>query len=405
MQSKLLGISLFVLTAITITFYPAYQPTGSATTVEHKPRLSLPLVNPLSNVQPTLEVVFVLDTTGSMGGLLQAAKEKIWSIATTMASAEPAPQIKLGLVAFRDRGDDYVTQVTPLSTDLDSVYAQLMDLQAAGGGDGPESVNRALHDAVYAQPWSQDPHTYKVVFLVGDAPPHMDYQDEVQYPATLQVARSQSIAVNTIQCGTSAQTIEPWQQIAQLGNGQYLQVDQSGSAVAITTPFDRKLAELSEQMDATRMYYGTKAERVRQEEKLAATKKLHTQASMSSRARRAMFNSSSSGRENFLGEGELVEEVASGRVDLAHIDPGKLPASLQTMAPAQQRVIIAERVDKRNELKAKIASLAEQRAAYVEREMDKLGHTKDSLEDKIYRAVRAQASEKGIEYKADAPQY
>jgi hypothetical protein len=83
-----------------------------------------------------------------MGGLIQAAKEKIWSIASTMAAAQPAPQIRMGLVAYRDRGDDYVTRVVDLTADLDSVYAALMQFEAGGGGDGPESVNQALADAL-----------------------------------------------------------------------------------------------------------------------------------------------------------------------------------------------------------------------------------------------------------------
>ena len=80
------------------------------------------------------------------------AEEKIWSIATTMASAQQTPEIRIGLVAYRDRGDAYVTRVTDLSTDLDSMYAELMRLTAQGGGDGPESVNRALADAVARGP-------------------------------------------------------------------------------------------------------------------------------------------------------------------------------------------------------------------------------------------------------------
>ena len=118
--------------------------------------VNLPPVDPLTNQRPLVEVVFVLDTTGSMSGLIQAAKEKIWSIATTLAPAQPAPEIRMGLVAYRDRGDDYVTRVVDLSDDLDSMYATLMDFRAAGGGDGPESVNQALHDAVHRISWSQD---------------------------------------------------------------------------------------------------------------------------------------------------------------------------------------------------------------------------------------------------------
>jgi len=88
----------------------------------------------------------------------------------------------MGLVAYRDRGDAYVTQVVDLDKDLDSMYARLMSFAADGGGDGPEDVNHALDAAINGMSWSQDAGTYKVVFLVGDAPPHMDYQGEARYP-------------------------------------------------------------------------------------------------------------------------------------------------------------------------------------------------------------------------------
>src|SRR5438552_12164021 len=94
--------------------------------------------------KPQVEVVFCLDTTGSMGGLIDAAKQKIWSICNQIAGGKPTPQLKVGLVAYRDRGDEYVTKVTDLTDDLDAIHTQLMGFRAAGGGDFPESVNQAL---------------------------------------------------------------------------------------------------------------------------------------------------------------------------------------------------------------------------------------------------------------------
>jgi hypothetical protein len=155
------------------------------------------------------------------------------------------------------------------------------------------------------------------VFLVGDAPPHMDYQDDVKYPDTIKAARGKGIVVNTIQAGGNDGTTAPWKRIATLGEGRYFQVAQSGSAVAIATPFDEMLAELSAKLDGTRLYYGSAAEQAKQAERLAATDKLHAASSVASQARRAVFNTSATGRENLLGEGELVEDLASGRVDLS----------------------------------------------------------------------------------------
>ena len=87
--------------------------------------------------KPMIEVCFVLDTTGSMGGLIAGAKDKIWSMANEMISAKPTPEIRIGLIGYRDKTDAYVTKVYPLSNDIDDIYAKLIALKALGGGDTP----------------------------------------------------------------------------------------------------------------------------------------------------------------------------------------------------------------------------------------------------------------------------
>ncbi len=403
MKSKLIALALFSFTAVAVAFYPNYKTTNNEASITRITN-NIP-DNQFSDRRPEIEVVFVLDTTGSMGGLIQAAKEKIWSIASTMASAQPAPEIKVGLVAYRDRGDAYVTKIVELSSDLDSVYATLMDFQATGGGDGPESVNQALHDAIHKISWSQNPNAYKVVFLIGDAPPHMDYQDDVKYPATINAAAEKGIVVNAIQCGRDGATTKKWQQIASLGGGKYLQVGQSGSAVAIATPFDKKLAELSKKLDGTRLYYGTPEEKAKQQRKVDATSKLHASSSIASRARRALFNASKSGKTNFLGEGELVEDIASGRVDLAKIERDELPKSMQAMAPEAQQALIASTTERRNKLQREIKEINDQRSGFLRKKVEESGGAKDSLDHKVYDAIREQAATKGLHYEADAPAY
>ncbi|UCE89997.1 MAG: VWA domain-containing protein [Pseudomonadota bacterium] len=406
MKTKVIAFSLFALTATAVAVYPAYQSIGAVHNVPGDPvNVQLPPVDPQTNERPAVEVVFVLDTTGSMSGLIEAAKEKIWSIATTMASAQPAPAIRMGLVAYRDRGDDYVTRVVDLSGNLDSMYARLMDFQAGGGGDTPESVNQALHEAVNNISWSKNQDTYKVVFLVGDAPPHMDYQDDVKYPDTIAMAHKYGILVNAIQCGDNGATRTQWQQIASQGHGRYFQVDQAGSAVAIATPFDKKLAELSAKLDDTRLYYGTRAEKAKQQRKLDATDKLHADATVASRARRAAFNASKSGEANLLGENELVDDVASGRVDLSTVEEEHLPATVQAMAPAARKALIEDKAEQRAELQRQISGLTDKRADYLKKKVEATGGARDSLDHQLYGAIREQAGKKGLLYEADAPSY
>lgn len=151
--------------------------------------------------KPRIEVCFVLDTTGSMGGLIEGAKQKIWSIANEMVSAKPTPELRLGLVAYRDKGDDSVVKSFRLTDDIDSMYAHLRSFEAGGGGDTPESVNEALAEAIEKMPWSDDRGVLKIIFLVGDAPPHTDYKDGFDYEKILKEASRREIRVHTIRCG------------------------------------------------------------------------------------------------------------------------------------------------------------------------------------------------------------
>ncbi len=404
MKTKLIALALFGTTAATIAAY-GLQPEAVVSGSPPSVAVALPAIDPITQSQPRIEVVFVLDTTGSMSGLIQAAKEKIWSIASTMAQAEGAPEIRMGLVAYRDRGDQYVTRIVDLSDDLDSVHATLMDFDAGGGGDGPESVNQALYDSIHELSWSHNPDTYRAVFLVGDAPPHMDYQDDVKYPETLSIARKKGIVVNAIQCGQGASTEREWQRIAGLGDGDYFHVSQDGGAIAIVSPYDDALARLSAEMDETRLFYGSEEQKVKMRQKSAAADKLHASSSVASQARRAAFNASDSGKANLLGKQELVEDVASGRVDLDAIDEEHLPEPFKAMTPGERKAVVAENAGRRTELKKEIQALADKRDTYLQQKVAEAGEAEDSLDHKIYQAVREQAAAVGLSYEAAAPSY
>ncbi len=393
-NSKLIALALLVATATGVALFPGLQ-KAQATQATH--------VVPAQSHR--IEVVFVLDTTSSMSGLIQAAKEKIWSIATTMASAQENPDIKMGLVAFRDRGDAYITRVFDLSEDLDSMYASLMDFRAQGGGDGPESVNQALYDAIHKISWSTDNNVYKVAFLVGDAPPHMDYHNDVKYPVTLAVAAKKGIVVNAIQSGQHQNTRPAWQEIASLGQGEYFQVEDSGNAVAIATPFDEKLSRLAAELEDTRLYYGDAETKVAQKAKLDANARLRKELSTEALARRDTFNATASGKANLLGESELVDAITSGRVTLDAIEEENLPSSLQALAPQEQMEVITEQAQRRDQLKREIRKLSASRSNFIKDKVAAEGGADDSLDEKIYGAVKEQAAAVGLTYESDSASY
>jgi post-segregation antitoxin (ccd killing protein) len=321
-----------------------------------------------------------------------------------MATAQVAPTIRIGLVAYRDRGDAYVTRTFDLTEDLDGMYTELMRFQAAGGGDGPEGVNQALHEAVTTMSWTDDPNAYKVVFLVGDAPAHMDYDNDVRYPQTVREASRLGIVINTILCGTNRAAKRNWQKIAGLGQGQYFQVHQNGGAVAVATPYDKRMAKLSRELDQTRLSYGSRKERAAVEKKRSRVDAVMSESSVASAARRAAFNVSASGKSNLLRDKDLVADVTAGKVDVEALAPAQLPAALKGKSTEEVQAEVTERAEKRAKLEKQIKQLSDQRQAYIRDEIATRGKG-ESLDDKIFSTIRSQAAGKGLTYEADATRY
>jgi len=353
-----------------------------------------------ADVTPKIEVSFVLDTTGSMGQLIGGAKQKIWTIARQVVAGRPTPAIKLGLIGFRDRGDQYVTKVFDLSDDLDAVYGHLMDFQVGGGGDTPESVNQALNEAVTKISWSKDSNTLKLIFLVGDAPPHMDYPDDVKYPETVRLAKEAGIVIVAIQCGTYAATTPVWQDIAGTSGGGFVQIDQSGGMTRTSTPVDSELSRLGVELNRTVVPYGTASRQseVRTKESRAGGADVDRLVYLN--VDRAEFGA----KVVVTGEGELIWDVVNHKVKLEEIPDSDLPVQLQPMSMEARKDFVDQQFSKRKELQIKIDELSTQRDAFIKVETEKkiaVG-AGDSFDAKVAEIIQAQAVRRGIQYNITA---
>jgi Mg-chelatase subunit ChlD len=121
-----------------------------------------------------LDLVFLVDATGSMADEIDKLKRSMRSMADQIARLPSQPDICFALVAYRDRGDAFFVRASDFSADLGAFQRTLGELQAGGGGDYPEALNEALHTAVHRLSWRGDGAT-RLVVLVADAPPHLDY--------------------------------------------------------------------------------------------------------------------------------------------------------------------------------------------------------------------------------------
>lgn len=355
---------------------------------------------PLDNSEAGLEMVFVLDTTGSMGGLLEGAKQRIWGIVNEVMQSSSRPSVKIGLVAYRDRGDTYVSQVLPLTNDLDKVYETLMDYEAGGGGDGPEDVRRALADGLEKAGWSPGgPRLAQIIFLVGDAPPHDDYEGEVDTRVTAANAVAQGKIVNTIQCGTSPETTTVWQSIAQRGQGQYFAIAQNGGVQTIATPYDEQLGQLAGSLGRTYTAYGGGAGEDGEHTRAAAiadVARVETRLALAPAQAKAERALNKAVNEKAYS-GDLMQSIENGSVKLDLVKEEDLPSDLRGLSPEARKQEVEKRLAERRDLRARIVALSKQRSDFIAAEQAKRsGGQQTGFDAAVSKALKEQLARKGI---------
>ncbi|MGZ3406043.1 MAG: vWA domain-containing protein [Polyangia bacterium] len=336
-------------------------------------------------VAPRVELVFALDTTGSMSGLIDGAKRKIWSIAQFIAQGQPKPDVRIGLVAYRDIGDAYVTRFYDLSDDLDTVFEHLSSFEAGGGGDTPEHVSKALYDAIYKTSWTKDQAALKQVYLVGDAPPHTDYADGFDYKKIAKHAHELGIHINTIRCGGDPETAMVWNQISNSAAGEYASIDQSGGVRIAATPFDGDMQKLNAALVGTAIGYGSGRGEV--------ARKVATATAMpaSEAADRAGYFGTKGGALG--GGGDLVDDVANGRLRAKDVRRDALDGTLATMDESKREEFVKEKVAERNKIQVQINTLAKQRNEWLKKNA---ADKPDSFDAKVEGALKKQAKSIGL---------
>lgn len=168
-----------------------------------------------------LDVLFVLDTTGSMGEEIARLKKTIELINLNLSSLPSKTQVRFGMVLYRDRGDEYVTRTVPLTGDLEKFQQALNTVQANGGGDGPEDLQSALQEAVTGINWNQE--GIRIAFVITDAQPHLDYGQQYTYVDAVQEAKRRGIKIFSV--GTGGLNIAGeyvLRQVAQYTLGRYI---------------------------------------------------------------------------------------------------------------------------------------------------------------------------------------
>ena len=182
-----------------------------------------------------LDVLFLLDSTGSMADEIHQIKSTLHSTARQVSNLPSNPNLKFGMVSYRDRGDEYVTRLYKFDSDVKRFSQSIDEVRADGGYDDPESLNQALHEAVNDMKWRSG--AIRLIFLIADAPPHLDYPQDEDYAVEMVRAREKGIKVFSVaSSGLDEQGEYIFRQIAQQTMGRFIFILEKGPQGNLETP-------------------------------------------------------------------------------------------------------------------------------------------------------------------------
>lgn len=342
-----------------------------------------------------IDVVICLDTSGSMEGLINSARAKLWDIVNEYSRVKPAPQIRVGLLTYgspqgssASRG--WIVHQSDLTTDLDGVYAKLMALSTDGGD---EYVGWVLHEAIGTMNWSCDPRAVKMIFVAGNESADQAMERH-NFRYVAERARGRGMIINSIYAGGHEQgRREAWDQVAQHGGGCYSAIDMARGVAQTHTPFDAELLRLNAELNATYLPYGEEGRLARAnqlaQDKNAEAMGRHTAASRARVKGGAAYDNA---------HWDLVDAVAQKKVEVEALPAAALPAPLREVAPAERAARVEQMRGQRAEVQRRIQDVGRQRDAFLEEARQQQGGEASGLDDAIRVALRKQLEAQGFRY-------
>lgn len=159
-----------------------------------------------------------------MGDEIASIQKTIKDISTRIKQlSDKNLNIRYSLISYKDRNDAYRVKRYDFTTNLDAYQEILNELTAGGGGDYKESVNEGLSNAVSKITWTSEKEAVRLIFLIGDAPPHLDYSDDIKYPESIREAVKQGIKIYPVAAsGLSPAGEYIFRQLAQFTYSRFL---------------------------------------------------------------------------------------------------------------------------------------------------------------------------------------
>jgi hypothetical protein len=339
-----------------------------------------------------IQVALLLDTSGSMSGLIDQARSQLWKIVTRLDNArrgDRRPRLEIALYEYGNPArstatSGWIRQVLPFSGDLDRVSEALFALRTDGGD---EYVGTVVQTATTELAWSRETGDLKLIFVAGNE----DFtQGSVPPARAIERARQKGIVVNVIHCGGEDAT---WRAGARLAGTDLVNIDHNQAVVHIAAPQDQEIARLGFELNATYLAYGEEGQagcdRQIAQDKNAA----------SAQAGSAVWRSQAKSSGSYSNSGwDLVDAVREGKVKLEKVQVQDLPEAMRTMNGAERAAHVQKQLEVRGRLQKRIRELSAARDTFVAAERAKAGQGPASLDSAMLAAAQTQATAAGFRF-------
>ena len=348
---------------------------------------------PPDDERPLIQIALLLDTSGSMSGMINQARNQLWSIVNRFVDARRdgvRPRLQVALYHYGTpslgKENGFVKQLCPLTEDLDAVSEKLFGLTTSGGD---EYCGWVIRTAVNELQWSPAATDYKAIFIAGN---ESFGQGKVKYQTSCKKAISAGILVNTIHC--SGGSNDQWEDGARLADGRYMHIDQDKAVVEIETPFDEELAKLGRELNKTYIAYG--AEGAAKAERQLAVDAAAQSFGAANMAKRAAAKAGGFYKNK---KWDLVDAAEEDDFDVAQVEKEQLPQEMREMDEQEQKAYIEEKRGQRKDLQTQIKELTRKREEFLQTKREELAEgNEETLGTQLEKAVVDQASKTGFSF-------
>jgi hypothetical protein len=342
----------------------------------------------------SIQLALLLDTSGSMDGLIDQAKSQLWKIVNELATSKKNGQPVNLNVALYEYGkqsipadEGYLRNIVPFTQDLDKISDELFKLRTNGGD---EYCGKVILNAVENLQWSKSNDNLKIIFIAGNEP---FTQGNIDYKTACQKAIKKGIVVNTIFCGNYDEGVQTmWKDGADLADGKYMNIDHNAAIVHIDAPQDEEIIRLGQQLNKTYIAFGSAG---REKKEMQAEQDAN---SMSLNPGVMVERSVTKSGGQYKNSGwDLVDATNEGSVKIEELKDEDLPDEMKKMTTQERKAYVDKMEKERVQIQNKINKLNDERSKYITQKMIE-NQTDNTLDAVMIKTIREQAKQKNYSF-------